>query len=763
MRYAFIDAEKATETEPAPDPQPISAPATEATAPDDAPVPDREADEDPDQEEEAVAGEPEPTAVTTDAPAADPAADNLPEQPPAATEADPAVEIEDPPEPRSYTEVTALPADASYQLHMTGMDGQAPDRGELRRGETAVATVQQSAGGQWFARLAVPGLPADVTNLADGPQAAAERGAVLFSTLTGTPYGDPPTAASGNGPLARANVVRAELRDTAMWHRGALTYPAARVWPLDYLAQPPYVELTARLNSMADALSGNHNSRQMAAELEAVAQSATAWRDALPADENNFERQLMAFPLAHLLHDVQRLQLRLQATVDAAQADREAARQQAVAEATPAAPAPAPQTDQAPAAPPADLDGQLPPEPPTPAAAEPPAVPAEPSGQDLPEEAESAANLAQETRPAAAADDVQPSGPEPAVGSPEPPAPASTPEGTEMATPTRPTQPEGLEPAPDDDGAQLGDPQPETAPQETEVAPQPEEMPLWTGPQTPAEDTATAEHTAGELDVTAAFEGVREAWTETVPEEQGTAKELWEAVEADLRTLHQHLADAVATANAEPAPDAPPVPAVTAPDASPTAAAAPAPVPAPQAPPAPTPAALPAPAPTEGATGDPSGEQTDTPDPQQQAEAVNTALRGADTQAEALKDLPEWQRLQTVRGAWTHLWKVIKDRAGEHFDRLKNDNRVGEFFRKVSLKVCEKVAEWAQAGADKLRRPDERDTEATTELPSAEALLRLGDAAFTYSSPRRAPAATPRPPPPAGRPTSRPCARWGRP
>ncbi|MEU6010156.1 SNF2-related protein [Streptomyces sp. NPDC047453] len=719
-------ANAAAETEPAPDPQPISAPATEATAPDDAPVPDREADEDPDQEE-AVAGELEPTAVTTDAPAAAPAADNLPAEPPAATEADPAVEIEDPPEPRSYTEVTALPADASYQLHMTGMDGQAPDRGELRHGETAVATVQQSAGGQWFARLAVPGLPADATNLADEPQAAADRGAVLFSTLTGTPYGEPPTAASGNGPLARANVVRAELRDTAMWHRGALTYPAARVWPLDYLAQPPYVELTARLNSMADALSGNHNSRQMAAELEAVAQSATAWRDALPADENSFERELMAFPLAHLLHDVQRLQLRLQATVDAAQADREAARQQAVAEATPAAPAPAPQTEQAPAAPPADLDGQPTPEPPaaadapaeatdpapapaeptpepTPAAAEPPAVPAEPSGQDLPEEAEPAADPAQETRPAAAADDVQPSGPEPAVGSPEPPAPASTPEGTEMATPTRPTQPEGLDPAPDDDGVQLGDPQPDAAPEETEAAPQPEEMPLWTGPQTPAEDTATAEQTAGELDVTAAFEGVREAWTETVPEEQGTAKELWEAVEADLRTLQQHLADAVATANAEPAPDAPPVP-----------------------------------APTEGATGNPSGEQTDTLDPQQQAEAVNTALRGADTHAEALKDLPEWQRLQTVRGAWTHLWKVIKDRAGEHFDRLKNDNRVGEFFRKVSLKVCEKVAEWAQAGADKLRRPDERDTEATTELPSAEALLRLGDAAFTYNSPRRGP------------------------
>ncbi|MGW3028057.1 hypothetical protein [Streptomyces sp. NPDC001221] len=73
--------------------------------------------------------------------------------------AEEAVEIEDPPEPQSYTDVVQLPADPAYELHMTGMDGQAPDRGELRYAQATVATVQRSAGGQWFARLAADGFP----------------------------------------------------------------------------------------------------------------------------------------------------------------------------------------------------------------------------------------------------------------------------------------------------------------------------------------------------------------------------------------------------------------------------------------------------------------------------------------------------------------------------------------------------------------------------------------------------------------------------
>ncbi|GAA3312194.1 hypothetical protein GCM10020295_83380 [Streptomyces cinereospinus] len=66
------------------------------------------------------------------------------------------------------------------------------------------------------------------------------------------------------------------------------------------------------------------------------------------------------------------------------------------------------------------------------------------------------------------------------------------------------------------------------------------------------------------------------------------------------------------------------------------------------------------------------------------------------------------------------------------------DGRVADFVRRASIAVCEKVAGLAQAAADKLRRPEDRGTDRREELPSAEALLRLGDAALEYRGPRRA-------------------------
>lgn len=136
---------------------------------------------------------------------------------------------------------------------------------------------------------------------------------------------------------------------------------------------------------------------------------------------------------------------------------------------------------------------------------------------------------------------------------------------------------------------------------------------------------------------------------------------------------------------------------------------------------------------------------------------MNTALRQADAHARSLQDLPEWQRLQTLRGAFGNVWRVLKDRAGEHLDRLMGDSRVADFIRKVSVRACEKVAGLAQAGADRLRRDDGRAPGKKRDLPSAEALLRLGNAAFSYSAP----------PSPRGRHrtrwTSRTCGRWGKP
>ncbi|WP_438492315.1 hypothetical protein [Streptomyces asiaticus] len=222
-------------------------------------------------------------------------------------------------------------------------------------------------------------------------------------------------------------------------------------------------------------------------------------------------------------------------------------------------------------------------------------------------------------------------------------------------------------------------------------------------------------------DIVTEFAAVREAWTETVPAEKGTEADLFAAVEADLRVLQEMLADAVPGTSAAPKTPAEGTAAATAPSV-------------PQAP---------------VAAPEPPGEQhtaQDTRDPQQQAGAVNTALRQADEHAPALQDLPEWQRIQTLRGAFGNLMHVIKERAGEHFDRLAGDGRVKEFVRRVSIRTCEKIAEWAQKGADRLRRNDAPDSEQGRELPSAEALLKLGDAAFAYSAPRSSGGGTAPPP-----------------
>ncbi|MEU9321912.1 hypothetical protein [Streptomyces sp. NPDC048295] len=116
----------------------------------------------------------------------------------------------------------------------------------------------------------------------------------------------------------------------------------------------------------------------------------------------------------------------------------------------------------------------------------------------------------------------------------------------------------------------------------------------------------------------------------------------------------------------------------------------------------------------------------------QAAATVNTALQEADRHAPALKDLPEWQQLQTVRGAAAHLWDVIKEEAGPYLEQLADDVRVQWFWRTVSVRSCETIAHWAQAGADRLRNGATRP-----ELPTAEALLKLSGAALAYGSPLR--------------------------
>ncbi|MGW6651205.1 DEAD/DEAH box helicase family protein [Streptomyces rubiginosohelvolus] len=1083
------------EATPASDIEPVNDPSDEAVRPQAAPVPAREPDGTPGQED-TVAGEPD---LAPNAAAPEPVGES------------PALDVEDPPAPQTYTEVFPLPLDAGYQLHLTGLDGQGFSEGQLKIGESTIAAVRLSASGRWFARLTADGLTADVTMLNDSPQEAAAQAAIMFAAVTGTPYGARPGPAVDYGPLTRVDVLRGEMKSAALGHLGAITNAAARVHP-DYTQIPQFQDLSARLNALAAADADAHHSRQMTANLDAVQGAANTWGGSLPADPALDERQHLAFPLAHLLHDVTRLHARLQATLDAATAERAAAaaalaeplgEEQAEQAPTPAAPhrvrgpvavlglreaaegrlvamvntVEASQTLVLPGVTSADVPGM-----PLPVRVEVPmlvrhAQQAEhlvsdeethawlaghlsdgplaqawsadavrqamvavatdvlrdgmaPSVEEVaawlvataPErdgllQAAHAATSVADFAPAfaRAADDLVADGgsefliwrylgdsegnrrldvlaratpeayeqlrvlPAPAE-SPAPetatireteltaPITAETLEEPDMATPARddelqeaqgsvdsapqsgpvisihlrkgggealiarvvtpdatrtttiqprplrrepmpelplpmtvevpmlvrsemqsdslvstletnpwlarhlaggpmesawevgevssalgdltrdvlregtaPTseqiadwlanaatedgdllhaahknslddfsqryfpraanllitnsdwaqlrwaysertllqrnellalaapaayerlrateppasaeavspdvqdaaareEPATAAPSPDnppphtveaneadqvpesvsaDTGAdtETGERQPETGEVADSVAPvEPAPvaevtggLPLFTGPTLDWGDGSGWQE--GPLDLVSDFDPVKAAWDEHVPAENGSGEDLFADVQEELVVLQQLLRKAVA--DVKPEPEAPPVI-----PAQPAPAAEPAPVAAP-----------------------PSVEQEPVPvpvdrDPQKAADAVNVALGEADVHAPALQDLPEWQDLQTVRGAFGNLVSVIKARAGEHLGKLMEDGRVADFLRRTSLRVCERVAGWAQAGADRLRRDGERGQEQRAALPSADALLRLGDAALAYRSPR---------------------------
>lgn len=700
---------------PSPDPAaaedvaaPDASPAEEA-APDDAPAlaeeaaPDR-ADDEPDQpdQEEAVADEPEPTSVATDVPAVAPTVEDLPADAPAQEVDEPAVDVEDPPAPRTFTETFPLASDARYRLRLATVEGEGPREGELLYGEVAVAAVRLSASGRWFARLEIDGMPADVTELNGSPMDAARQGAVMFAVVTGEPYGEPPVAVNVRGPQSRADVLRVELRTAAEQHLRTITLAASRANP-DYPQNPQFQALSMQLGRLGAADVEDHGSRQMAANLTAVQEAVRAWGAALPADPALDERQHLAFPLMNLLHETTRLHGRLQATLDAMLADRAAAREREAAAAAAAASAEPVRDDTAQQAPAPTPD----PAPDTAAAeaVEPPEPADTPGPERVPEVTDQPAPL------------------------------PDAPEDTEMATPARPATPESPAGPGPDGAAEPGEEQPPAdltqregrverpgpAEPASPAAAEPEvDLPLWTGPTEPSgpeEDRP--------LDVVADFADVQEAWDEHVPADKGTGADLFATVEDELHRLEALFAEAVSKLNppAEPKPAPEPVPA---------------PAPATEAQQS-VPVALAAAEPAEPETAPDR-------DPQQSADEVNAALREADAHAPALQDLPEWQRIQSVRGAFGHLMHVMKERAGEHFGKLMADGRVSDFVRRVSIAACEKVAGWAQAAADKLRRPDERGTDKREELPSAEALLRLGDAALEYRGPRRAGGGTPPPP-----------------
>ncbi|MFF6862376.1 hypothetical protein [Streptomyces ardesiacus] len=173
---------------------------------------------------------------------------------------------------------------------------------------------------------------------------------------------------------------------------------------------------------------------------------------------------------------------------------------------------------------------------------------------------------------------------------------------------------------------------------------------------------------------------VAQAWADIVPPEHRTVEDLLEAVDVPLRELEEQWRRAV------PAPRAA--------GEQHTRPARTAPVPSPRDP-----------------------------------EPVDAALRHTDTHAAALQAFPEWQRLQTVRGATAHLWDVLREQAGEYFGQLRTDLRFQGFWRTVSLRSVAAIGQCSQALADRLRSSLRGD------LPTAEALLKLSDAAVAYSTP----------------------------
>lgn len=212
---------------------------------------------------------------------------------------------------------------------------------------------------------------------------------------------------------------------------------------------------------------------------------------------------------------------------------------------------------------------------------------------------------------------------------------------------------------------------------------------LRTGPEaqsateTPTEDRPAAPEPDAydPVDLKQAFAStVAEAWADIIPPEHGTAEDLLEAVDVPLRELEEQWQRAVPATRTDGEQQAARVRF----DRDPTPA-------------------------------------------RRDPEAVNAALRQADARAATLQELPEWQQLQTVRGAASHLWNVLRERAGEYFEQLRADVRVQGFWRTVSIRTTSKIAEWALAAADRVRRGGD--------LPAAEALLKLSDATLTYSTP----------------------------
>ncbi|MGW1817337.1 hypothetical protein ACWCQM_27665 [Streptomyces sp. NPDC002125] len=191
---------------------------------------------------------------------------------------------------------------------------------------------------------------------------------------------------------------------------------------------------------------------------------------------------------------------------------------------------------------------------------------------------------------------------------------------------------------------------------------------IWRLKQSPAEGGAALPP----IDWEEGLEKAQRAWKDHVPETQGrSADEMWAVVGEDLETI-----DRTSSVLDRPSP-----------------------------------------------MGDPAGTDTSSAEA---SSLVNSALQ--DAASSDLQSSPEWQRIQTIRGATGHLMTTLREKAGEYWKELRTDARFQGFWKSLSIRTCEAIGRLAMAGADRIRRSTAGD------LPSAEALLKLSDSALTYST-----------------------------
>lgn len=576
------------------------------------------------------------------------------------------LEAEVPEPPRDqYFRTTALDEDARFSLRMSGEVGQDPDYGEVREGSAEFAIVRYSAAGGWYGQITDPAADFDVTPPVATPEEAAHHSAILYSIGHGAEYGEAPVPAQDTETATRADVVRSEMAGLAARHRDAITEAAARAWPATYEQDR---HLQAVTDALADLAAAPHEAlyvNQMEDRLNAADAAAMTWVSYLPATPGP-ERQHMMFPLSYLARDARRLEARLQATAAAVREEREALRQAVGPEAEPAAVAEDVQAEQpsrttdvadraeeadrqqsaeasdpAPATPDQDRGTSAPPEPIPPQQV--PAVP-EPA-RDLPvpvgDHSEADADPGTTPHPEDPTESAASS--DPVEDIPTTPVAAGDEQGTVVPEQPEVDVPSVEEPAP-------VEPVGEAAPHA--------DLPLWSGPDP---DGLTAyEPDVADADLLSDISALQEAWEAAVLANGGTPHDLREALHDELSALEQALDGAVAIQPADPAAE-------------------------------------------EHALGGSLGGDAPGTHPEQNAAAVNGALAAADHHQAALLAAPEWQDIQTVRGAARNLWQAIERQTGAYFEKLMGDGRVQAWWKETSIRICEGIAALATRAADRLR------------------------------------------------------------